>query len=109
MPIYRTTRLAEAVLANVEWLMSEEDEYILEHYQNGRERGFTLRNSKKELQVAFSENRNSDSIVLYLGKFADFEMAGNVPSDEVYSKKEFFSYNESAQAAKRVIEYLGGN
>ena len=35
-------------------------------------------------------------------------MDGNVPSDDVYAKKEFLSYYESVEAAKRIIEYLDG-
>ncbi len=87
--------------------MDEDNEYVLEPYQNGREHGWSLRNRKNEKQVAFSENRKSDSLVLYVGTNMDFEMAGNVPSDSIYAKKEFFSYDDLAQAAQRIIKYLG--
>ena len=107
MSIYRTTKLADAVLSNVEWLMDEEVRYTLEPYQNGREHGWSLKNRSTGGQVAFSEFRRSDQIVLYLGKVTDFEMAGNVPNDEVYAKKEFFSYDDAVLAARRIIEYLG--
>lgn len=87
--------------------MDEDDRYTLEPYQNGREHGWSIQNRKTGGQVAFSEFRRSDQIVVYLGTVTDFEMAGNVPSDKVYNKKEFFSYDQATAAARRIIEYLG--
>lgn len=105
MTISETGLLAQAVLAYVKWLVDEE-EYILEPYQNGREHGFAILNYKDGLKVAFSEYRNSDSIVVYLGTTGDFATGGNIPSDEIYSKKEFFAYNEAFEAAQRIHKYL---
>ena len=105
MTISETGLLAQAVLSYVKWLVDEE-EYILEPYQNGREHGFAISNYKNDLKVAFSEYRNSDSIVVYLGTNGDFAMGGNIPSEKVYSKKEFFDYNGAFDAAHRICEYL---
>lgn len=104
--IYKTTKLADAVLSQIEWLESwgENDGARVEPYQNGREHGWCLYRGSNV--VAFSENRNSDSIVIYFGKFVDFSMAGNVPSEEVYRRKKFFDYDKITEAARFIIEKL---
>lgn len=105
MAIYRSTKQADAVLASIEYLMNEDASYYLEPYQNGREHGHAITNNG--MKVAFSENRNDDNIVVYFGKVGDFERAGNVPSDKVYSKKELFSFKEITKVSEKIIEYLG--
>lgn len=104
--IHRTTYVADAVLAIVEGLAFEID-LTLEPYQNGREHGWALHNYRTGNKVAFSENRNSDDIVVYLGKCVDFAFAGNVPSDKVYHKGAYyFSYDAHYKAAERIVKYL---
>lgn len=105
MPIYRTNKLADAVLSSIEFLLDEDVELFLEPYANGRERGWALYNRDGN-KVVFSENRNSDSIVVYVGKVGDFEMCGNVPSEKAYKKKEFFSCTDPMLAANRILKYL---
>lgn len=79
----------------------------VEPYLNGRESGFAVHDfyqaSKK---VAFSENRNSDNIVVYYGTSSDFSMQGNTPSEKSYRNAKFFSYDEYHKAAKWIYEFL---
>lgn len=76
-------------------------------YSNGRENGFCLKlfEGGDLLAIAFSEYRNSnddnfDDIVVYVGGWMDFEMQGNVPSEEVYENKKMFGSEEQA------VEYI---
>ena len=100
---------AYAVLALIVHRMADDTEkYInIEAYVNCREQGFSIQNYfKGERQVAFSENRNSDDIVVYYGKRVDFSMQGNVPSDEVYRKARYFPCHAVKEAAEFIYEYL---
>ena len=106
MAIRRTMKLADAVLAYVEFMMDYDEDYVLEPYQNGREHGYLLRSYESWRCVAFSENRNSDDIVLYYGDTHDFQMAGNVPSESAYSKAKYISYEKAIVAAERIIAFL---
>jgi len=110
MSIFRTTELADSILAEIEKIVVEnedEKDYYLEPYQNGREHGYALRADRKK--VAFAEYRNTDNLVLYLGCIMDFEPNGNIPSEKVYAKKEFFAPTNLSGAAKRMLEYFGEN
>jgi hypothetical protein len=71
-------------------------------YSNGRENGFCLKlfEGGNLLAIAFSEYRKSDDIVVYVGGWTDFEMQGNVPSEEVYENKKMFGSEEEA------VEYI---
>lgn len=86
-----------------------ESDLLIEPYLNGREQGFAVESKARfpSHKVAFSEFRNSDSIVLYFGVHADFNMQGNTPSESVYEKKEFLDCLDVVEAAKRVALYLG--
>lgn len=112
MTIYRTTRLADAVLALFEHLVdNEEKNFHLDPYCNGRERGWCItvfknKAKNKIKQVVFSEFRNTDEIVVYCGKVGDFTMAGNVPSDKVYDNKTFFNYKDVLGAVLFIQKYL---
>lgn len=70
------------------------EHFWLETYTNGREKGFAITSFRTK--IAFSEYRSSDSIVVYEGKNVDFSLAGNMPSDEIYRDKKFFSTVEAA-------------
>jgi hypothetical protein len=80
----------------------------LEAYSNGREQGFnlTLTASGLDRRVSFSEDRSSDSIVVYAGKYRDFSMLGNAPNDELYLNRNFF--DTPLQAAIFIAEYMVG-
>ena len=101
--IVRTMAAADAVLAIVD-LLSDDMVLFLQPYQNGREHGWSL--IFKMRQVAFSEYRNSDSIVVYAGYTGDFSLCGNVPSSAIWEKRNFFRYDATYEAAQFIIGYL---
>jgi hypothetical protein len=78
----------------------------LEMYANGREHGYHLsllvygnKGGVEKWGCSFSENRNSDDLVVYtgIGILHCFDMAGNVPSDHVYANRQFFSSTDSGR------------
>lgn len=88
----RKTAQAYGVLATLFAKLG--DDYMVkkvsvEPYINGRESGFSIRVFGSELQAVFSENRNSDNIVLYLDIWQNFNN-GNVPSDVAYHKSSHY-------------------
>ncbi len=76
-----------------------EEALTLEMYANGREHGYNLsvwllgeKGRANRWSCSFSENRNSDQLVVYTGLgFTAFSMQGNVPLEEAYSTKKLFS------------------
>lgn len=66
--------------------------FVIEAYSNGREQGFALFLYKKK--IAFSENRNSDDLVVYVGLQNEFDMAGNIPNERVYRIAKYFPPNK---------------
>jgi hypothetical protein len=82
----------------------------IEAYSNGREQGYCIDYfPKKKLlyhKICISENRNSDDIVIYKGKYTDFDITGNIPSEIVYSSAIYFLPNEISQAANHIIQYI---
>ena len=86
----------------------------LDHYQNGREQGFIITNfpsdySAKSLPkwVAFSENRDSDHIVVYTSRSNTWTcppMQGM--TDEAWKNRILFQYDETEKAAKYCVEFL---
>ena len=98
--IHKTTHVADAVLAIVEGL-SQEFDFTLEPYQNGREHGWALGNFQIDKKVAFAENRNSDDIVVYMGNVLSFDMAGNVPDRVTWRNAHY-------DAATEIVKYLRG-
>jgi hypothetical protein len=107
MPVTKgNMKVADAVLAIIESLLSDEVTFYCEPYQNGREHGWSLYDNTMTRQVCFSEYRNSDSIVVYAGTPRDFSMQGNTPNDKVYHESRSFSYDEHYEAAKFILDYL---
>lgn len=99
-------KVAFNILKKVKDILSKnEGIYYLECYQNGRESGFCINNNLGDKFVAFSENRNSDDIVVYTSN-VPFNMAGNIPSDEVYQQRKFFNYRKTKEAAEFIVEFL---
>lgn len=72
-----------------------------EPYTNGREQGWAVYVGNGLGSVAcFSEFRNSDDIVMYLGeKDERFERNTNTPTDRAYNAKRFVGYGQYAKAA----------
>lgn len=101
--------LAGTILSAVERRLSTEVAHwhYVQAYSNGREQGYYIGGGDKV--VAFSEFRNSDSIVVYVGERGTFSMQGNVPSDEAYDNKTFFPWNGEKEAAEFIVPILQEN
>lgn len=83
-------------------------EVHVQPYKNGREHGFTVERWSPDRKAGFSENRNSDDIVVYRGRGRDFDMAGNIPDEDVYASRA--SYHGSAEAAAfAIFGFLSGD
>lgn len=90
---------AQAVLAILLDQYEDDDELCLEPYVNCREQGFSAWKFGNNRMVAFSQDRNSDSIVVYFGHKQDFSMQGNVPDDHIYRNRKVFKQDEYKEAA----------
>lgn len=77
---------------------------LMEAYVNGREQGFSIHYGS--YKVSFSENRNSDNIVVYAGLSYKFSMQGNVPDETIYRDSKFFNENDYEKAAIYCLEQL---
>ncbi len=83
-------------------------------YENCRERGYHVSNSYLAewdrggmRAVSFSENRNSDDIVVYFGTTDTFDDNTHIPDEETYKcHRHFFSYRDFDGAAKSILSYL---
>jgi hypothetical protein len=85
---------AQAILNLLEFEFDTNNLYV-ENYANGREQGYHLRLWRKDKALTFSEYRNTDQWVVYIGKPADFN--NGTPNEKVYAEKKFFGcydYNE---------------
>ena len=118
----RKNAKAWAVLAIVYDGLNEETikNLSIESYQNGRESGYAITNWSPPAngddvtpslsatpKVAFSENRNSDNIVVYTGPSYRFSMQGNTPDDATYKGAKYFDPTDYVGAARAVLEHLG--
>lgn len=88
---------------------SSQEQFGLQAFSNCREQGFCLIGHPVSLpcsllQVAFSENRNSDQIVVYYGNSMQFDISTNHPRN--WEQKRYFPYNGFEQAADFIIKYL---
>ena len=92
--------------------INTDESLVLDMYANGREAGYHLRcsNGFKDpflmWACSFSESRNSDQLVVYIGKIMDFDMAGNIPNELTYKNKKFYSEGELKKAIAGVVESL---
>ncbi len=59
--------------------------FTLSTFRNGRENGYVLTDNESEASVTFSENRNSDDIVIYPGDW----YSSITSQDELYEGKMF--------------------
>lgn len=115
MKIYsRNDAAARRVLAEVKRLAQDdrrgrnhigEDYVTVEVYANCREQGFALK-AHDDCKVAFSECRNTDQIVVYVGKSREFEFNTNIPSERAYSNARFFNPDQVEHAAKFIFKTL---
>lgn len=107
-------RVARKVLAAIQKKLRNTEPGVnrlhLEHYQNCREQGFLLVNYSMSPDcltkwVAFSENRNSDSIVVYPSQEKDC-VPFQGTSDESWNHREFFGPEEINKAADFCIKHI---
>ena len=81
----------------------------VEMFENCREQGYRIcvyGDKKTDVQtIAFSENRNSDDIVIYHSPKHEEYAFGY--SDEFWSNKKYFRYNDFEGAVNYIFELLG--
>lgn len=114
IPLKQNLQVATAVLAVVNTILNDDDQvdrFHVEAYSNGREQGYHIRGWADDigcegLGISFSENRNSDHIVVYTGKSSSFSMQGNVPQEGVYKNAKYFEYGEYYKAASFIVEKM---
>jgi hypothetical protein len=112
--VYTRNTTARKVLAAVKPLLRAKkrtkhldliSNYAYVHpYVNCREQGFAI--ASNTCTVAFSEDRNSDDIVVYVGGSHQFDFNTNIPSDEVYKNRRYFHAGAYALAAKFIVKAL---
>ena len=107
--------VAKKVLAQVNKKIGKEvaKNCTVEAYANGREQGFSIvqdsvpQKGKWEPQrVCFSENRNSDDIVVYAGKTNGFDISSNIPGEEIYKQRVFFGPKEIDKTAQFIVDFF---
>jgi formylmethanofuran dehydrogenase subunit B len=67
-------------------------------YENGRENGYTVTAATGNA-ATFSENRNSDDIVVYWGDF-------HTDPDGLWNNRTFFGFGKFSEAAKAIAKHL---
>ena len=83
------------------------DRCHFECFDNCREQGFVLqacsRTTLETLHIAFSENRNSDDVVVYC--YTNTAFPTNLPAtDADWQDKKYFRFDAVEDAARYVIE-----
>lgn len=84
--------------------LNQKANYTFDTYENGRENGYTVTDGVK--RVCFSEYRNTDQTVLYLGLCDDFTGSGYVPCEKVYKNKVFFDYGTVDKVVEAVVSFF---
>ena len=109
--IVKRTGKADAVLAVLDDITRDrQDPQVVIHatpYHNGRENGWRVHTDDSEGAVVFSENRNSDNIVVYV-QGADHKYADSL-SEGSYEKRKLLCYDDYLEAAKFIAKSLGIN
>lgn len=97
----------DKILNKLQNILPKKKKYILQHYVNGRECGYSL--SYKDRKVCWSEFRNTDQTVVYYGKMEEFISENNsinLPSEQVYKTKIFFDPNRVDEVVDFIMEFL---
>ena len=116
---YRSIIVADKVLSEFKKIARKtkstqpyEGYCMIDLYSNGREQGYSIirlsyDRKGRTSQCVFSENRNSDSIVVYTGtELLDFGSSSQIPSEKVYDNRHYFNHNEHKQAAQYIFDKL---
>ena len=81
--------------------IKSKEEVLLEMYSNGREQGYHLKVVTEDGTAwgcSFSENRNSDQLIVYIGTgetfWVPFQMSGNVPTEAISKKALYYATDE---------------
>jgi len=104
--------VAFAVKAAMDIIVTEDDaaNCSIEAYSNGREQGLHIVGPAG--RASFSENRNSDTIVIMAARPAFpiglplFSMQGNVASQAVYDRRRFFDPDQIVNAAAFILSIV---
>lgn len=103
--VKRNLEVAENIVSIVmnDTRTNELTDWQLECYQNGREQGYSLVAYKdsKMTAITFSEHRNSDKIVVYIGTP---EYQGI--SKEAYDNAKYFDTGHYDEAAEYIINFM---
>lgn len=81
-----------------------------ECFDNCREQGYCIivGEGYPSFRVAFTENRNSDDIVVYC--YRNNRHPSNIPSDGSWDDRKYFRYDEVSECAEyiyqRIMDYL---
>lgn len=93
---------------------SKDCEVRLQGYENGRESGFFLSlhfygemMTGPDVAFACAEHRKSDSMVVYEGPpVGGFEMAGRVPSEEVFEAAQYYNGSTLADGENMAADWI---
>jgi hypothetical protein len=101
-------RRAHRVLESVELSDlsdAEQEEITVSTFENCREAGYAVavKGLKIDLKIVWAECRNSDEMVAYVGKAADFG-TGNIPNEHVYEQAVYFSNKKGSAFKARYSE-----
>lgn len=118
-PLTRSMQLAHDVLVETNKLMKKEfskkeldfikekELVYIDAYSNTREQGYHL--IAYPLASSFSENRNSDDLIMYFGNaYSDFDRQGNIPNEASYESREYISPDKDQikNGAERLIKLI---
>jgi len=101
----KSLQVADDVLKELNLLLKEvplktESMFSIYCYSNGREQGYYIPSFVSwGSGCAFSENRNSDDIVVYIGRFDN-----HVPTDQTYRNGSY--YKNSNEAAQGIYNFI---
>lgn len=80
---------------------AKELEAIVECYQNGREQGYLIWNWKANKALYIAQQRNSDSIVVYLGSYSMQSI-----SEDAYKNSKYFDCDDYAGVVNYIFDTL---
>lgn len=107
MNMFMETAMEKAFLVlNQVYTKDGSRKFVLNAFSNCREQGYSLISIETSRQVCFSENRNSDNIIVYWGNSREFDISTNHP--EKWENKKYFRYDAYDEAAEWIVDFLRG-
>lgn len=108
--------IANKILQRVKRVKFPKDTFWVKVYSNCREQGFCIRgwNGVSDFYASFSENRNSDEIVVYAESIGDPDKREyekrwddqNRPSEDAYKAAKYFKPGDFDGAAKYIVAQM---